>query len=357
MLREELKRRALPPLGERENMKELLQREVYGYLPDLPFEIGVGDEQTVEKRYMCGTVVHSYVMLTVRVGGGEHTFRVDRLLHTDGQRRPVVILNNIHPMQISPYFPIEEMSEYDVDFLVFCYKDVTSDDGDFNTGLAPLLLPRGQEHPYSCGKIGIWAWAAMRVLDYALTLEGTDPANVAIAGHSRLGKTALYTAMMDERFRFAFSNAAGCGGDSLAHGNSGHARTERTSRLGELIEDLIDRFPYWFCKNYAKYALRNLSDEFDQHTLLSTIAPRYVLVGACSLDAWADPLSQQLCALAAGEAFERMGLEGLVDGNRPLSEGEASLLGHVGFFLIRSKHFLSRHSWRYFMQFLERHKA
>ena len=37
----------------------------------------------------------------------------------------------------------------------------------------------------------------MRVMDYALTLPGTDADNVAILGHSRLGKTALVTAMMD----------------------------------------------------------------------------------------------------------------------------------------------------------------
>ncbi len=356
-LKTELVNRNLPPLRSREEMKEIMQREVYGFLPQVAYSIASDSPTRVEDRYACGTVAHTYVNLTVRVGIGSHTFRVDRLLHKDGKKRPLVILNNFHPMNASPYFPIEEMSEYDADFLCVCYTDVTSDDGDFTTGLAPLLLPNGQERDDTCGKIGIWAWAAMRILDYGLTLSGTDAGNVAIAGHSRLGKTAAYAAMMDERFRFVLSNASGCAGDSLAHGCSGYGRASFTTELGELISDILRNFPYWFCKNYGKYAKTELSDTFDQHYLLASIAPRFVMVGSCELDAWADPRSQQLCALAASEAWEEMGLDGLLGPDRYLDAGEGLIDGHVGYFILRSKHFLSRHGWKWFMRFIERHQA
>ena len=356
MLKEELKKRNLPALQTRAEMKEILQREVYGYLPQVNYTVSVSEPKTEEARFACGNVAHSYVTLTVSLEAGEHTFRVDRLLHNDGKKRPLILLNNFHPMGSTPYFPIEELSESEADFLVFCYRDISSDDGDFSSGLAKLLLPEGQKTNETCGKIGIWAWAAMRVLDYGLTLGGTDVNNVAIAGHSRLGKTALYTAMMDERFRFAFSNAAGCAGDSLAHGNSGLGREKRTSESGELICDIVKNFPYWFCKNFAKYAETNISETFDQHFLLASLAPRCVLVGSCDLDAWADPKSQQLCALAAGEAWEREGLSGLVGSDRYLRAGEALTDGNVGYFLIHSKHFLSRHGWKCFLEFIEKHK-
>ena len=357
MLYSELKKRELPTLQTREEMKEILQREVYGYLPAPSFSLSAGEPTKLEGRFACGNVSHSYVDLTVRLANGAHTFRVERLLHNDGKKRPLIILNNFHPMGSSRYFPIEELSESEMDFLCVCYTDITSDDGDFSSGLAPLLLPNGQETDETCGKIGIWAWASMRVLDYGLTLSGTDPDNIAICGHSRLGKTALFTAMLDTRFRFVFSNAAGCAGDSLAHGNSGLARTKWTSELGELICDITKNFPYWFCKNYRKYAEKNIADAFDQHFLLASVAPRYVMVGSCDLDAWADPKSQQLCALAAGEAWEQMGLSGLVGSDRYLQPGEALTDGHVGYFLIHSQHFLSRHSWKRFLAFVEKHKA
>lgn len=40
------------------------------------------------------------------------------------------------------------------------------------------------------GKIALWAWAALRVMDYLQTREYVDLKNVAVVGHSRLGKTA-----------------------------------------------------------------------------------------------------------------------------------------------------------------------
>jgi hypothetical protein len=80
------------------------------------------------------------------------------------------------------------------------------------------------------------------------------------------------------------------------------------------------------------------------------------MVGSCDLDAWADPASQQLCALAASEAWERMGLDGLIGSDRYLQPGEALMDGHVAFFLIHARHFLSRHSWKRFLTFIEKHK-
>lgn len=359
MLSQELKNRDLPPLKSREEMKEIMQREVYGFLPDVPFTFSVSEPTVLENRYDCGNVTYSYVNMTVNIGQGSHTFRIDRLMHIDGKKRALIILNNFHPMESSHYFPREEMSEYDVDYLVFCYTDISSDDGDFSTGLAPLLLPNGQNSDDTCGKIGIWAWAAMRVLDYALTLPTTDENNVMIAGHSRLGKTALYTAMMDERFRFAFSSAAGCAGDAIAHGSSGvvNSHIDRDLRQrGENIADIVERFPYWFCKNYFKYAEKKYSDTFDQHFLLASIAPRFVLVASCDLDYWADTKSQQLCCLAASEMWKKAGLDGMADTENFLKAGESLLDGRMGYFMIHSKHFLSRHSWKRCMEFIEKNK-
>lgn len=86
------------------------------------------------------------------------------------------------------------------------------------------------------------------------------------------------------------------------------------------------------------------SEDFDQHFLVESIAPRYVVVGSNSGDDWADQKSEQLCCLAASEAWEKAGLDGLVGCNRFLTSGEALLDGHIGFFMIDFLHFLSRHS-------------
>ena len=355
-MKNQLIKRELPSIPSREEIIDILQREEYGYLPRVDFSVSYSEPELVYGLFDKGNVEHTFITLTVNANERSHSFRVDRLLHKDGKKRPTVILNNFHPIYASRYFAIEEISEMDIDVISVVYTDACSDDGDFENGLAPLLLPNGQDTDTTCGKIGIWAWTNMRLVDYALTLPTTDESNIGVMGHSRLGKTALFTGMLDERIKFVFSNAAGCAGDAIARGNSGFDRGEDKFATGELISDITERFPYWFCKNYFKYAKTDIPDGFDQHFLLASIAPRYLLVGSCSLDMWADPVSQQLCVLSASEAWEKKGLEGVIGCDTPVTPGTAWLDGHLGFFMIDAHHYLSRHSWRRFYEFIMKHK-
>ena len=362
MLKQELKNRNLPPLKSREEMIEIMQREEYGYLPENNFEISVSNEKIIERRFGRGSVHYSVVDFTMTNPNGSHTFPVHRLLHTDGKKHPVIICINIHSQVPYVYFPIEELGETEFDILTFGYKDVTSDDPDFTTGIAPLIFPNGRQNPTDCGKIGLWAFSAMRVLDYALTLPGTDEKNIAILGHSRLGKTALYAGMMDERFSFVLSNNAGCGGDALAHGGSGlpdengNFAVEKEFR-GEIISNLTTIWAScWFCENFKKYGEKNYSDDFDQHYVLASIAPRNLCVNAAELDYWADQKSQQLSCLAASEAWEKAGLKGIEECDHYLTGGEKLLEGDIGIFMAPTLHFLSRHAWNSYMEFMRIHK-
>ena len=76
--------------------------------------------------------------------------------------------------------------------------------------------------------------AAMAVMDYAMTLPELDHERILVAGHSRLGKTALLAGALDERFYCAFSNDSGCSGASLAREND-----------GETIAKIVKAFPYF----------------------------------------------------------------------------------------------------------------
>ena len=80
------------------------------------------------------------------------------------------------------------------------------------------------------------------------------------------------------------------------------------------------------------------------------------MLGACDLDCWADPRSEQLSAVAASEAWEKAGFPGLVNGNRYLDSGECVDDGRLAYFLLHSDHFLSRHGWKYFINFIEKNK-
>lgn len=98
-----------------------------------------------------------------------------------------------------------------------------------------------------------------------------------------------------------FYNCSGNSGAALSRGNT-----------GETVADITSRFPYWFCKKYAKYADKEESLPFDQHELLALIAPRYLYVASATEDAWADPDGELLSAKLASAYYEMYGLKGVV---------------------------------------------
>ncbi len=361
MLKQELKNRNLPPLKSREEMLDIIQREEYGYLPKNNFEISVSNEKVIESRFEKGTVTLSSIDFTLTNQYGSHTFPVHRLLHKDGKKRPLVIFANFHTAVPNNYFCAEEFASTEYDFITYNYTDVTTDDGDFNNGIAGLIFPNGRQNDTDCGKIMMWAFTNMRLLDYALTLPSTDKDNVAVAGHSRLGKAALVTGMVDPRFNFVFSNNAGCSGDAIARGGSGLPDKNGNFAVaeqfrGETLSFMIDVIPHWFCKNYLKYKEQGYGTDFDQHYLLATIAPRNLCINAAELDYWADQKSQQLSCLAASEMWEKQGLTGLEECDHFLASEESLLEGNVGFFVAPTMHYMSRYAWSKYLEFMRKHR-
>lgn len=358
MLKQELLNRNLPPLKSREEMVEIMQREVYGYLPKNDFEWSVTNYKRKDGRLAKGNVIYSTVDFTLTNNNGSHTFTIHQFLHTDGEKHPTFL--HIAGRYPGNFVPEEEIVENGYNLIIFLYTDITSDDGDFTTGIAPLVFPNGRQNNTDCGKIGLWAFANMRVLDYVLTLDCVDEKNIAIVGQSRLGKTALVTGMLDERFAFSLSNNAGCAGDTLSRGNTGNPdengnlKVEKEYR-GETIEVITRVFPYWFCANYKNYAEQGFGTDFDQHYLVASIAPRNVCVTSAELDYWADQKGEQLCCLAASEAWEKFGLVGLQECDHYLVPGEKLLNGNVGYSMTPTTHFLSRHAWINYMEFMHIH--
>jgi hypothetical protein len=226
----------------------------------------------------------------------------------------------------------------------FCYNDVTLDENDhFESGLAAMYPRENPETDW--GKIGMWASAASRVMDYVQTLPQIDKSRIFALGHSRLGKTAIWTAVQDERF------AAGCSNDS---GCSGAAITRQ--KQGEHVKEITKNFPYWFCGNYQKYIDRENEMPFDQHQLLALMAPRTLYVASAVEDLWSDPYSDFMSAKLASDAYELLGVTGLVNPTgEMIGVNEHLHEGNVGYHMRAGKHFMSRDDWKQYMAYFDKH--
>lgn len=244
------------------------------------------------------------------------------------------------------YYPMEELVDQDVIVAEMVMNDVSQDkDDNWESGMAKVLYPNGRVGADSPGKIAMWAYAASGVLDYLLSLAQVDSTRVGVVGHSRLGKTALWAAANDTRFTHAFSNNSGCAGAALTR-----------QKVGETFPDIYQRFPYWFCENMKKWSsdVEDITNaDFDQHYLLAAIAPRKVCVASAQQDQWADPQSEFLSCAAASHAWKLLGKTGFVSENRMPEPGDCFYAGDVAYHLRSGTHFLSRHDWVKFCDFLK----
>jgi hypothetical protein len=207
---------------------------------------------------------------------------------------------------------------------------IQADSGDgLCAGIIGLCNKGQPRKPDDWGAIRAWAWGASRALDYFQTDKRLDASRVAIAGHSRYGKTALVAMAYDPRFAAAYISSSGEGGAKL------HRRD-----FGEIVENLTATGEYhWMAGSFLKYGgpLEWNDLPVDAHELIALCAPRPVFVSAGSTngDAWADPQGMFMAAAAASPVYELLGEKGLSSKEfprigTPLTEGDLAYCQHTG---------------------------
>ena len=344
MLKEMLKERNVPGLLTRTEMLEIIQTDLFGYMPPKPESVSFSVEENIIPKFCAGKAVCNKNTVHTVVNGKDFSFPFLATIPTDDEIHPFFIHVNFRPENPDRYMPTEELIDNGFAVLSIYYNDVATDDEDFTKGLAGILYPDGKrKNDTDCGKIAMWAWGAQRALDYAETLpEKLDMKRSVVCGHSRLGKTALLAGATDERFAFSYSNDSGCSGAAIARG---------TAPGGERIADICRNFPFWFCEKYKKYCNNEINMPFDQHYLIASIAPRNVLIGSASEDKWADPLSEMLGCVGASDAFNKP----FTYEDRPPQIGDKFFDGDVGYHMRKGLHYFSREDWQRLIEFVNLH--
>jgi len=243
-------------------------------------------------------------------------------------------------------WPIARILERGYGLATAYYGDAEADfDGGWRLGLRGAVAKSASGTPFGpgdWGAISAWSWALSRALDQLSLDPALDGRRVAVLGHSRLGKTALWAGARDPRFALVIANESGEGGAALAR-----------RFFGETTLRINTSFPHWFNGRFKDYNHRIADLPVDQHELVALVAPRPVYIASAEEDRWADPRGEYLSGWHASEVYRLLGKDGLPGPESPMvnvSVGDA-----VGYHVRPGAHALTEIDWEFYLRFADRH--
>lgn len=376
----------------REQLIGLLEQNVFGRMPRSGFETHAELLERTEAA-SCGAVRERY-RVTVRTQRGQAGLHLALLLPKAAQPVPAVLMISNHDKAPAPapkpdeavlarlmaeapaawraetqrmmagmrggapqlldidkdetqgYWPAAQIAASGRAAAAFYASEAQPDDRErFPEALAALLTEPGAPRAADgIGTLGVWAFAASRMVDVLCGHTRIDAGRISVAGHSRGGKTALWCAAQDTRVRGVLVNNSGCTGAALSRG-----------KRGENVASINALFPHWFCPRYGQYAWREAEMPFDQHMLLAAVAPRLCYVTSGTQDAWSDPDAEWRGVCEASAAWRLLGRQGLA-GDAPRA-GEPLCTDGIGYHRRAGGHDLTAWDWAQFLAFLQRNGA
>lgn len=250
-------------------------------------------------------------------------------------------------------FPIASLLAQGYAFVTACYADISPDPErtDFEgpniqdelpySGIFDLWGPRNLQRTDNTTALSAWAWVLMRGMDMLEQDTKIDAKRVVLTGSSRLGKAALIAGAFDERFPVVVLNQTGGGGVPLAKRNYGeNLFTEQRS------------YSHWFCKAYWKYAGREAEMPFDQHMMVSCIAPRALLVEGFD-HKWFDPKGEYLSLQAASPVWQKLGKKGLPRVAFPPDYDTSAIGPWLGYVRRDQAHGIAAIDWKWMLDFAD----
>lgn len=354
----------------------LFEREVYGAIPDEAISIRFTVDSK-NKKALNGRATSKSVTVTLQGNGNRHDFNLFLYLPNKGKGPYPIFLglnfygnHTVHPdpdIPISkswtpnnPQFcvfnhqadavsrgvrswrwPVERLIERGYGLAVVYSGDI---DPDFDDGFANGVhrLFKTERDDYAWGTISAWAWGLSRAMDYLIQDKDVDADRVAVMGHSRLGKAALWAGARDDRFALVISNDSGCGGAALSRRKS-----------GERLADINANFPHWFCDKFTEYNGREEALPIDQHLLMALVAPRPLYVASAEQDDWADPYGEYLSLYHAAPAYRLSGQKAELP-VAPPEVNQPRISGPLGYHIRSGRHDVTRYDWERFMDFADR---
>ena len=330
--------------SQRAGVYALFARNVYGRMPDVAIPATYRLEK-VDSTALDGLAIKKTITLGFLPGDTSARLHMVLYLPKGTARAGVFLGYSFTPNDMTEHstqWPLKEIVKRGYAVAVAWYWDIEPDRPDgWQEGIRTKLAGRLHIEPYEWSAMGAWAWGLERMADYLQTEPRVDGARIAVIGHSRLGKAALWAAANDRRFAMVVSNESGEGG--AASGKRDY---------GETIAIINNKFPWWFAPAYKQWGFHTAEMPFDQYMLLGLIAPRPLYVASAVGDQWSDPKGEFLSAKLAGQVYRLYGEKGVGVDSMPGLEHPVG--DFVRYHIRNGKHDVTLYDWEQYLDFADR---
>ncbi len=215
----------------------------------------------------------------------------------------------------------------------------------FTDGVHRGYMEEGQTWPDDTAwhTLAAWAWGLSRGADYLVQDDDIDNDRMAVHGHFRRGKAALWAGALDERFEVVIPHQSGQGGAAPARN-----RSPGSESLSQ-----VDGFSHWFNALYGEFGSQVERLPFDAHSIIALCAPRAVLLTNATRDNWAGPKRQFDALAAAAPVYELLGIDTPLAADEFPEENE--LVDSVlGYWIRPGGHSINESDWEAWMDFCDK---
>lgn len=343
----------------RAEIKELFDREIYGYLPEnipgVTWEVvnvndTVDGDFPVKIKHLKGVVDNSSypeikVEIDLTVGTPAKIDEPVPLIMEFGINWPARFKRSQNSDELTWK---QQLLQKGWGYAVIVPSTIQADNGAGLTQGIIGLVNKGQpRNTDDWGALRAWAWGASRAIDYFETEDDVDKTRIGIEGLSRYGKAALVAMAYDPRIAIGFIGSSGAGGAKILH-----------RVFGEQVENLASSAEYhWFAGNFVRYAGPLTQEDLpvDAHHLVAMCAPRPVFIssGSAAVEGqWVDAKGMFFGGAMAGPVYELLGKRSmrtmLFPPQETLVDGDVAFRQHEG-------GHTNTPNWPWFIKFAERY--
>lgn len=176
---------------------------IYGELPQKPIHLSA-EITSEEPDFAAGKAILREQRLMIETENGEVAIPFLSAVATE-KRLPVILYLGFDGRIPNKYLPAEEVLDRGYSLFSLDLSRVSDINQDFKSGVAGKIA-RSRKKKNATGKIMLWTWSAIRMIEYISSLEYVDKDKIIVAGHGFAAICSMLCAVVQAEVKYAIAN-------------------------------------------------------------------------------------------------------------------------------------------------------